>query len=300
MSEQYLLEMKGICKSFPGVKALQNVDLQLKAGEVHALLGENGAGKSTLIKVLGGIYHAEEGEIIIDGQKVNIDGVVAARHAGISIVHQELVLVPYMTVAENIFLGREPGTKMNVDRRKMVEEAQKLLDTYEMNIDANMLVERLTIAQQQMVEIVKAISFNSKILVLDEPTAGLGPKERVRFRNIISSLGKDRIVLLSTHIVSDIEYIADRILIMKNGELIQEGTEAELTEKVKGHVWKCIVSEKEAECLGQRFVVSNMRSNGENIELRVISEKQPMREAELLEGTLEDAYLYETQSAEET
>ena len=135
---------------------------------------------------------------------------------------------------------------------------------------------------------------------MDEPTAGLDPKERVRFRNIISSLGKDRIVLLSTHIVSDIEYIADRILIMKNGELIQEGTEAELTEKVKGHVWKCIVSEKEAECFGQRFIVSNMRSNGENIELRVISEKQPMREAELLEGTLEDAYLYETQSAEET
>ena len=141
---------------------------------------------------------------------------------------------------------------------------------------------------------------NPEILVLDEPTAGLDPKERVRFRNIISSLGKDRIVLLSTHIVSDIEYIADRILIMKNGEFIQKGTEAEIIEKVKGHVWKCIVSEKEAECLGQRFIVSNMRSNGENVELRVISEKQPMREAELLEGTLEDAYLYETQSAEET
>ena len=106
MSEQYLLEMKGICKSFPGVKALQNVDLQLKAGEVHALLGENGAGKSTLIKVLGGIYHAEEGEIIFDGQKVNIDGVVAARHAGISIVQVELLLVPYMSVEVNIFLGR--------------------------------------------------------------------------------------------------------------------------------------------------------------------------------------------------
>ena len=106
MSEKYLLEMKGISKSFPGVKALQNVNLQLKAGEVHALLGENGAGKSTLIKVLGGIYHAEEGEIFIDGQKTEINDVVTARHAGVSIVHQELVLVPYMTVAENIFLGR--------------------------------------------------------------------------------------------------------------------------------------------------------------------------------------------------
>ena len=167
MSEQYLLEMKGISKSFPGVKALQDVSLQLKAGEVHALLGENGAGKSTLIKVLGGIYHAEEGEIYIDGKKVEIDGVVAARHAGISIVHQELVLVPYMTVAENIFLGREPGNKMNINRRQMSVEAQKLLDTYEMNINADTLVEKLTIAQQQMVEIVKAISLNAKILVMD-------------------------------------------------------------------------------------------------------------------------------------
>lgn len=102
MGEQYLLEMKGISKSFPGVKALDNVNLQLRAGEVHALLGENGAGKSTLIKVLGGIYHAEEGEIYIEGQKVDIDGVVSSRSAGVSIVHQELVLVPYMTVAENI------------------------------------------------------------------------------------------------------------------------------------------------------------------------------------------------------
>ena len=142
MGEKYLLEMKNISKSFPGVKALKNVNLQLKAGEVHALLGENGAGKSTLIKVLGGIYQAEEGEIFIEGKKEVIDGVEAARKAGISIVHQELVLVPYMTVAENIFLGREPGNKMNIDRKKMTEEAQKLLDTYEMNIDADTIVER--------------------------------------------------------------------------------------------------------------------------------------------------------------
>ena len=221
MSEQYLLEMKGICKSFPGVKALQNVDLQLKAGEVHALLGENGAGKSTLIMVLGGIYHAEEGEIIIDGQKVNIDGVVAARHAGISIVHQELVLVPYMTVAENIFLGREPGTKMNVDRRKMVEEAQKLLDTYEMNIDANMLVERLTIAQQQMVEIVKAISFNSKILVLDEPTSSISDKEVGFLFNTMRNLTKAGVgIIYISHKMSELAEICDRVTVMRDGQTV--------------------------------------------------------------------------------
>ena len=221
MSEQYLLEMKGICKSFPGVKALQNVDLQLKAGEVHALLGENGAGKSTLIKVLGGIYHAEEGEIIIDGQKVNIDGVVAARQAGISIVHQELVLVPYMTVAENIFLGREPGTKMNVDRKKMVEEAQKLLDTYEMHIDANTLVERLTIAQQQMVEIVKAISFNSKILVLDEPTSSISDKEVGFLFNTMRNLTKAGVgIIYISHKMSELAEICDRVTVMRDGQTV--------------------------------------------------------------------------------
>ena len=112
MSEHVLLQMKNIHKSFPGVKALQAVDFELRAGEVHALLGENGAGKSTLIKVLGGIYIAEEGEIFIDGKKVNIDSVNASHENGIAIIHQELVLVPYMTVAENIFLGREPGGRL--------------------------------------------------------------------------------------------------------------------------------------------------------------------------------------------
>ncbi len=221
MSEQYLLEMKGICKSFPGVKALQNVNLQLKAGEVHALLGENGAGKSTLIKVLGGIYHAEEGEIIIDGQKVNIDGVVAARHAGVSIVHQELVLVPYMTVAENIFLGREPGTKMNVNRKKMVEEAQKLLDAYDMHIDANTLVARLTIAQQQMVEIVKAISFNSKILVLDEPTSSISDKEVGFLFETMRNLTKSGVgIIYISHKMSELAEICDRVTVMRDGQTV--------------------------------------------------------------------------------
>ena len=177
MSETVLLQMKNIHKSFPGVKALQGVDLELRAGEVHALLGENGAGKSTLIKVLGGIYIAEEGEIFIDGQKVTIDGVNASHNNGISIIHQELVLVPHMTVAENIFLGREPSKGLWVSHETMEKEAQQLLDTYHMSIDAGTLVKDLTIAQQQMVEIVKAISYHSRILVMDEPTSSISDKE---------------------------------------------------------------------------------------------------------------------------
>lgn len=234
MSEQYLLEMKGISKSFPGVKALKNVSLQLKAGEVHALLGENGAGKSTLIKVLGGIYHAEEGEIYIDGQKKDIDGVVAARAAGVSIVHQELVLVPYMTVAENIFLGREMGGKFNIDRRKMSREAQKLLDAYEMNIDADMLVEHLTIAQQQMVEIVKAISFQSKILVMDEPTSSISDKEVGFLFDTMRTLTKKGVgIIYISHKMSELEQICDRVTVMRDGEtvgtrVVKESTKDEL------------------------------------------------------------------------
>ena len=221
MSEQYLLEMKGVHKSFPGVKALKNVGLQLKAGEVHALLGENGAGKSTLIKVLGGIYHAEEGEIYIDGQKAAIDGVVAAREAGISIVHQELVMVPYMTVAENIFLGREPGNKMNINRKQMTEDAQKLMDTYEMNINADTLVEHLTIAQQQMVEIVKAISFNSKILVMDEPTSSISDKEVGFLFDTMRALTKRGVgIIYISHKMSELEEICDRVTVMRDGETV--------------------------------------------------------------------------------
>ncbi|WP_333813985.1 ATP-binding cassette domain-containing protein, partial [Muricomes intestini] len=152
MSEKVLLEMHHVHKRFAGVHALNDVSLKLKAGEVHALLGENGAGKSTLIKVLGGIYQADEGEIYIDGNKVEIKGVEDAQKNGIAIIHQELVLVPYMTVAENIFLGREFGNCVLVNRKKMNEEAQKLLNENQVNISADMLVGKLTIAQQQMVE----------------------------------------------------------------------------------------------------------------------------------------------------
>lgn len=221
VSEQYLLEMKGISKSFPGVKALQNVGLQLRAGEVHALLGENGAGKSTLIKVLGGIYHAEEGEIYVEGQKVRIDSVAAARLAGVSIVHQELVLVPYMTVAENIFLGREPGSRFNIHRAKMTEEAQKLLDAYEMNIDADALVEQLTIAQQQMVEIVKAISFQSKILVMDEPTSSISDKEVGFLFETMRMLTKKGVgIIYISHKMSELEEICDRVTVMRDGQTV--------------------------------------------------------------------------------
>ena len=220
MSE-YLLEMKGISKSFPGVKALQNVNYQLKAGEIHALLGENGAGKSTLIKVLGGIYHPEEGSIFIDGNEVSINGVNDARDNGISIIHQELVLVPRMTVAENIFLGREPKGAFGVDKIKMSADAQKMLDNFNVGVDADMEIADLTIAKQQMVEIVKAISFNCRILVMDEPTSSIAEKEVNALFDIMRDLTSRGVgIIYISHKMSEIFEVCDRVTVLRDGTYV--------------------------------------------------------------------------------
>lgn len=216
-----MLRMEHIHKRFPGVYALNDVSYELRAGEVHALLGENGAGKSTLIKVLGGIYLPEEGEIYIDGKKVEINGVKDAQNNGIAIIHQELVLVPHMTVAENIFLGREHGNGMLVNHKKMTANAQALLDAHEMNIKADALVKDLTIAQQQMVEIVKAISYNSKILVMDEPTSSISDKEvAFLFKTMRNLTEKGVGIVYISHKMSELEEICDRVTIMRDGEYV--------------------------------------------------------------------------------
>ena len=221
MSKNVLLEMKHIHKRFAGVHALNDISLELHAGEVHALLGENGAGKSTLIKVLGGIYSADEGGIWIDGKKVEIKGVKDAQDNGIAIIHQELVLVPHMTVAENIFLGREFGSGFLINRAKMNEEAQKLLDANQVHIKADTLVGKLTIAQQQMVEIVKAISYNSRILVMDEPTSSIADKEVEFLFETMRKLAKQGVgIIYISHKMSELEEICDRVTVMRDGEYV--------------------------------------------------------------------------------
>lgn len=224
MSEKVLLQMKNIHKRFPGVYALKDINFELHAGEVHALLGENGAGKSTLIKVLGGIYTADQGEITIDGEKAEIHDVLSAQKNGIAIIHQELVLVPHMTVAENIFLGREPKVAGFVNQDKMRQEAQALLNDYDMHIDADTLIKDLTIAQQQMVEIVKAISFNSKILVMDEPTSSIADKEvAFLFTTMKTLTAKGVGIIYISHKMSELEEICDRVTVMRDGTYV--GTE---------------------------------------------------------------------------
>ena len=173
-----ILRMTNITKRFAGITALDRVEFSCNKGEVHILAGENGAGKSTLIKILGGVYTKDSGQILVDGQEVEITGVESAKEHGIRIIHQELMLIPDMTISENIFIGQEPKTKAGtVDKKKMNEMAQGFLDSMHLDLKSTQFIRDLNIAQQQMVEIIRAISFGAKIIVMDEPTSSLTENE---------------------------------------------------------------------------------------------------------------------------
>lgn len=221
MSNEVLLQMKNISKEFPGVKALDNISFDLYSGEVHALLGENGAGKSTLIKVLGGIYHPENGQIFIEGKEVSINSVHDAQANKIAIIHQEIVLVQQMTIAENIFLGREPLKNGMIDFDYMETESQKLLDDFNLNLRSWETVAKLTIAQQQMVEIIKAISQNSRILVMDEPTSSIEGNEVELLFSVIRRLTERGVgIIYISHKMSELQEICDRVTILRDGQSI--------------------------------------------------------------------------------
>ena len=179
MADVPLFELRGISKEFPGVKALDDVSFEIRAGEVHMLVGENGAGKSTLMKILCGAYRADRGEFFNNGEPVTIHGAGAARKFGIAVIFQDFTLVPYLDIAQNIFLGREFASRVPgfIDRRRIYAEAKRVLDGIGFDIDPREPVHSLGVAQQQMVEIAKALSQDARILVMDEPTAALSDRE---------------------------------------------------------------------------------------------------------------------------
>lgn len=216
-----LLEMKDISKSFSDNKVLNNVKLSVEAGEVHALLGENGAGKSTLMKILGGIYSKDSGEIYINGEKADIHNVVSARDYGVSIIHQELMMAQHLTIAENIFMGREIMKSGMVDLREQERRTQTFLDKYQMGLKADVQLGRLTIAKQQMIEIIKAVSFGAKIIVMDEPTSSLSDAEVEILYDMIRTLKKENVaVIYISHRLNELYEITDRTTIMRDGEYI--------------------------------------------------------------------------------
>ncbi|WHH58074.1 sugar ABC transporter ATP-binding protein [Petroclostridium sp. X23] len=220
---EVLVYMEGIEKTFPGVHALSDCKFELRSGEVHALIGENGAGKSTLMKVLTGIYKKDAGRIFYKGKEVEIDSPKAAQQLGISIIHQELNLMPHLTVAQNIFIGREPRKNLNLflNEKEINEKTKILFESMHLNLDPKTKVSELTVAKQQMVEIAKALSFNSQVLIMDEPTAALSDseiEELFRFINRLRSQGVG--IVYISHRMEELKRISDRITVMRDGSYI--------------------------------------------------------------------------------
>ncbi len=219
-----LVELRLIEKSFPGVQALRSASLDLRAGEVHALMGENGAGKSTLMKVLTGVIQPNAGEIVVEGKPVTVPGPRAAQELGISIIHQELFLMNHMTAAQNIFIGREPrrGFGMFVDEAKQNAAAAALFQRMKVAIHPTGEVGHLTVARQQLVEIAKALSFNSKVLVMDEPTSALNETEVEHLFAVIEDLKAHGVgIIYITHKMDEVKRIADRVTVMRDGQTIE-------------------------------------------------------------------------------
>ena len=215
---EVILTMKGIDKSFPGVHALDHVNLEVRAGEVHALMGENGAGKSTLMKVLTGIYKKDSGTITYFGKEVEFHNTREAQDAGVVIVHQELNMVGDLTVAQNIFIGREPKKGIRIDDRKMIEDSKKLFERLKIDINPREKMKNLTVGKQQMCEIAKAISHDCKLIIFDEPSAALTEKEIDDLFKIIRDLREQNMgIIYISHRMDEIKVITDRVTVMRDG-----------------------------------------------------------------------------------
>ncbi|MFN8493026.1 MAG: sugar ABC transporter ATP-binding protein [Caldilineaceae bacterium] len=227
-----LVSMEGIDKTFPGVHALNQCRFELRAGEVHALLGENGAGKSTLMKVLSGIYAPDAGRIFYKGKEVSIPNPKAAQQLGISMIHQELNLMPHLTLAQNVFIGREPrqGVRFWLNEKALNEQTRQLFDSMHLKLDPRTKVADLTVAKQQMVEIAKALSHNSEVLIMDEPTAALTEAEIDELFHFIRQLRDQGVgIVYISHRLEEIKRICDRITVMRDGRYINTVDAQEVT-----------------------------------------------------------------------
>jgi len=222
MNNDIILQMQHISKNFPGVIALDDVHFELRKGEVHVLLGENGAGKSTLVKILSGAYQKSNGNILIEGNKTEIKNPKHAQELGVSIIYQELNLVSHLSVGENIFLGKEPIKALGViDFNKLYGESQSILDELGVSISSKSLVKNLGIAEQQMVEVAKALSFESKILIMDEPTSALTEQEIRELFNTINRLKEKGVgIIYISHRIEELFEIGDRVTVLRDGKYV--------------------------------------------------------------------------------
>lgn len=224
MGKETILKMEGIEKSFPGVKALDGVDFEVKRGEVHALLGENGAGKSTLVKIIAGVYTPDAGTILYKGKPLQLTHPKQAQDKGIGVIYQEFNLLPDLTVAQNIFIGREPRKCRGwIDEKALNREAERLFQRLGIDLDPREKVSRLSVAQQQMVEIAKALSFDCELLILDEPTAALTDAEIERLFEVIQMLKSSGVAMIYiSHRLEELQRIVDRVTVLRDGRLVAQ------------------------------------------------------------------------------
>lgn len=279
MSENYILEMENVTKEFPGVKALDSIQFKVKKGSVHALMGENGAGKSTLMKIIFGIYTPDTGMIKFKGHDLKVSSTKEALKNGISMIHQELSPVPHMTVAENIFLGREPtkGKFGWVNNKKMIEDAKDLFKTLNIDLNPNSKMKDLSIANMQMVEIATAVSYDADLIIMDEPTSAITEKEVEKLFEIINSLNAKGVsIIYISHKMDEIFRICDEITVFRDGQYIGTKETTELTQDtliqmMVGREIKQVFHKEKAEIKEVILAVSNLSKEGkfDNISFEV-------------------------------
>ena len=275
-----------LTKQYGSKIAVDCVSATLKPG-VYGLLGANGAGKTTLMRMLCAILESTSGEVLLNGKEITSLG--AAYRNVLGYLPQDFGYYPNYTAMEFLmYVAALKGIPKDMAKKR----ANELLEVVGLSNVANKKVKTFSGGMKQRVGIAQALLNNPDILILDEPTAGLDPKERVRFRNLLSEYAGDKIVILSTHIVSDVEAIADEVLLMKKGKFVLQGTVQKLTEKANGKVWELTVSPSEARKWQARTTVANLRHEGKDMVLRIVSDNMPSKQAVPCGATLEDLYLY--------
>ncbi|WP_347488679.1 ABC transporter ATP-binding protein [Desulfoscipio sp. XC116] len=278
------LTLDRVTKHYGSKIACDRISLDLHQG-VYGLLGANGAGKTTLMRMMCGVLVPTLGTITFNGIDVNHEDYREA----LGYLPQEFGYYPEFTALDFMLYI---ATLKGLPKVRALEKSRELLELVSLEKEAKKKIKTFSGGMKQRLGVAQSMLNDPKILILDEPTAGLDPKERIRFRNLISRLGADRIVLLSTHIVSDVEHIADTILVMKDGQMIHQGTLEGIIQTITGKVWECVVLQTEADALCEKYPVINLRQENQDVSLRLICEHKPCDSAVNVQASLEDLYLY--------